>query len=171
MKNRVYEIYFLNPKSSLVSKIQKYIIRNGFEEIKSDEENYNWKYQKGNVFVEVALCEDYIGPYIIMICEGLSINSLRQCLAVCPECGSNDLQVSILFCWRNSITEQLFAGGRLNYIPGAYDRHGTYPETHTCIDCGCKWHNMAEIFYWNEIIKQGGVLTQKELGIIDTKKA
>lgn len=164
MKNRECEIYFLNPKSSFVSKIGKHIIRNDFEEIKPTK-NYSWKYRKGNAFINLALCEDDIGLYIIMCCEGVLIDKLKECLSVCPECGSNNLQVSILFCWRNAITDQLFKEGKLNYGSGAYDRCGTKPETHKCLSCGCKWHNAASIFHWNEIIKQGGVLTKEELGL------
>ena len=57
-----------------------------------------------------------------------------------------------------------FEEGRLIYGVGAYDRAGTRLETHICLGCGCKWHNSANMNYWNEIISQDRTLTKKDLG-------
>lgn len=165
MGNSTYEIFFLNPKSHMIDQIRSCIIQSDFEEIKSDEMKNIWQYKKGNEFVDLALCQDNVGQYIIMVCEGIPNGCLRERMSICPVCSSDNLQVSILYCWRNHLTDLLLTEGKLKYGPGAYDRHGTRPETHKCLKCGCKWHNGAAMFYWNEIIKQGGVLTKKYLGL------
>jgi len=99
------------------------------------------------------------GPDRSVTIEGL------ECLSVCPECGSENLQVSILSTWRNDATEQLHKEGRLIYVSMAYDRSGTRPETHICLDCGCQWHNSAAIYQWNKIVSEGRQLTKKDLGL------
>ena len=160
----INEIFILNPKEMMTSKIEKNILKNGFEQVESDEINGIWKYQKEHMTIDLVLCEDYIGQYIVIVCNGISNECLRKKMTECPECGGNDLQVSILSSWRNSVTEQLFEEGRLIYGVGAYDRAGTRPETHICLGCGCKWHNSANMNCWNEIISQGRTLTKKDLG-------
>lgn len=165
MDNRIYEIYMLNPKLSMISRIRNKITRCDFEELKSDEKKRIWKYKKGNKSIYFAINEDFIGPYIIILCDGISNESLRKAMSNCPECGADNLQVSILYSWENAITQQLNSSGKLNYIHGAYDRHGTLPETHKCLECGCKWHNSASMYYWNDIVKNGGLLTEMELGL------
>lgn len=168
MENRICAIHFLNPSKAFVSGIHKYFIVNDFKNIRTDEQSGIWRYKKENEFIYMALLEDSIGTYIVMNCEGVSIHKLKERLSVCPECGSCDLKVSIYHCWSNDITDQLLREGKLCYVPGAYDRYGTKPETKKCLRCGCKWHNGADVFYWNETIKRGGKLMKKELGIQDT---
>lgn len=85
---------------------------------------------------------------------------------MCPECHSSNFKVMIMHCWKNPITEQLYEEGRLSYGPGAYDRRGTRAQTHECLECGCKWHNSVTLLRWNEIIRQGGLLTKEDLGIL-----
>lgn len=153
LKNTCWDVFFLNPRIGLFEKLCKEICHNGFKEcgaIKSDER----KYLKGEAEIYIARCQDDVGLYIVMICQNISGEKLRDELVVCPECGSEDLQVVILPCWRSDITEKRYEEGKLEYGPGAYDRIGTRPETHKCLNCGCKWHNGAAMYYWNERAKE-----------------
>ena len=166
MKNECLEVIFLNPKKTFLHILKKYIYANGFEEMKDNECKNSWNYEKDEAIIEIEQFEDFEGFYVILLCEGISSNKLRETLNVCPECGSSNLQVSILFCWRNELTEQLYEEGKLVYGPGAYDRMGTRPETKRCLNCGCKWHNSADILYWNKCILEDKGLTKEALGIV-----
>lgn len=79
---------------------------------------------------------------------------------------SENLQVSILSTWRNDATEQLHEEGRLIYGPVAYDRSGTRPETHICLDCGCQWHNSAAIYQWKKKINKNHTRRRVRVGNI-----
>ncbi len=164
MKREDCDIFFLNPNNSIVSKIQKHIEGIGFKEVEREENNC--KYQKDEANISLSLNKDFIGPYVALFCENILIDNVREWLSVCPECGSNNVKISILFCWRNSTTDQLYKEGKLDYGPGAYDRFGTRPETHRCLKCGCEWHNGAALLYWNEIVSQGRELTKEDLGLM-----
>ena len=107
----------------------------------------------------------WLQSFFKIMCTGISQHKLREKLLVCPECGSNKFQVSILHCWKNEETDQLCEEGKLKYGFGANDRVGTKPETKRCLNCGCSWHNEAETYYWNEIVNSNGKLTKKILGI------
>ena len=165
MKNELLEIIFLNPKSSFLPKLKKSIYANGFKEVKDNEGKNSWKYEKDKVIIYITQFHDFEGLYIILLCNGISSDKLRETLTICPECGCSSLQVSILHCWSNEITEQLYEEGRLVYGSGAYDRMGTRPETKRCLCCGCKWHNSADISYWNKCRMEVGGLTKEALGM------
>lgn len=147
------EYILFNPKTDFWEKICKEIWKNGFIEygVISGGER---KYRKGEAEIYITLCQDDVGAYIVMFCQNISGEKLRDELVVCPECGSDQLQVVILPCWRSAVTEKLYEEGKLEYGPGAYDRIGTCPETHKCLNCGCKWHNGAAMYYWNERAKE-----------------
>lgn len=153
MKDTWWDVFFLNPQNGLFERICKGICQNGF--IKYDAINGGKrKYRKGEAEIYIDLRQDDEGAYIVMFCQNISGEKLRDELVVCPECGSDHLQVVIIPCWRSDITEKLYEEGKLQYGPGAYDRIGTRPETHKCLNCGCKWHNGAAIYYWNERAKE-----------------
>lgn len=163
-------IFFLNPRKDFGTKCKRIIQEHGYEVKKSEDTNKHWIYKRENSIIEMEWCEDYVGPYIIVVCDGLSGEILRKKFFQCPECGSYKLQVSILFCWRNEVTEQLYKEKLLDYGPGAYDRLGTRAKTHECLDCGCQWHNEASIYYWNQVIQQGMKLSPEILWGKDSKQ-
>ena len=158
-------MFFLNPQTLFFQKVNGYILNKGYNEVERDKENKIWKYKKSESLIDLYLCEDFVGQYIVVVCNNILPKNIMECLSVCPECGSENLQVSILSTWRNDATEQLHEEGRLIYGPVAYDRSGTRPETHICLDCGCQWHNSAAIYQWNKIVSEGRQLTKKDLGL------
>lgn len=163
MENKAYEIHILNPKSTTILQFRKQLEQYGFEEVWHNKENSDWNYIKGEKSIRIALCEDYIGPYIIMFCYGISPDKIRKKMTICPECKSTNLQCSVYYYWESEEIKKLYKEGKVKYSPGAYDRHGTSSETKTCLDCGCKWFNLADILYWSEVRKQGKVLSEEIL--------
>lgn len=155
------ELYFLNPKKGFIDKIHEYILKEGFKEIEPNKATDAWNYEKGDSNLLVYASEN-AGMYIWIVCDGFLKEDIEKRLSVCPECHSSNLRPSILFCWDNSETKQLCNEGRLDYWSGAYDRMGTRPHSHECMDCGCKWHNSAAMFRWNKIISQGRFLTKED---------
>lgn len=160
-----YEFYFLNPTKGFLTDIKTYLIKKGFEELSFSKKSDEWRFHREEENVNIWHAEDFVGVYIGILCTGISKEDAENSLLTCPECHSSDLKVTILYCWRNAITERLFNEGKLEYGPGAYDRLGTRPPTHRCMRCGCKWHNGAAMLRWNDIIKQGGILTKEVLGV------
>ena len=104
---------------------------------------------------------DSYGKFIVVSTLGFTNEYIRGRFKVCPECGSSNLRAMILHCWRNDNIAPLIKSGKIQYGYGAYDRIGTRPETQRCLDCGCRWHNMADIIVWDDAVKHGG-LTVKD---------
>lgn len=162
-RHKCNDIFLLNPGTNFEVNCDKLIQEYKYQVILADDINKRWIYQRENATVEIAKCEDFIGPYFVVNCDGISGEILRKSITRCPECDSDKIQVSILFGWRNEWTERLYEEGRLDYVPGAYDRHGTWPPTHKCLECGCKWHNGASMYYWSRVRGQGLELTPEVL--------
>lgn len=57
-------------------------------------------------------------------------------------------------CKKSELTDKLELEGKLDYGPGAYDRIGTFAPTKSCLNCGCKWHNTADLRYWSKIAEE-----------------
>ena len=138
------EIYFLNPSEKLQERIKKELFEFKYSTEHRGVSNINETKGKKEVSM---ITGELSGKYIKIICTGISEHKLREKLLVCPECGSNKLQVSILHCWKNEETDQLCEEGKLKYGFGAYDRVGMKPETKRCLNCVCSWHNEADIYY------------------------
>ena len=159
----VTDIYFLNPTENMFCKIENYLRKSEYEEETINDSTC--RFRKGETFIDVCEGGVSVGKYITVVCSGVNNEMLRKLLCICPECGSKYVKPSILWVWRNTLTEQLYDEGKLEYGPGAYDRFGTKPPTKKCMGCGCMWHNDADIVYWNQVIKSGKTLTKDDLGI------
>lgn len=153
MQDSWWDVFFLNPQRDFCENLSKSICTRGFEKSEANND-FGWKYKKGASEIIIDLCQDESGPYIVMNCINIVGHRLWKELSICPECGSNDVQIIVLYCWKNEYTEKLYKQGKLDYGLGAYDRMGTRPETHRCLKCGCKWHNGAAIYYWNESVNK-----------------
>ena len=140
-------IQFLNPSENTVSKIKQLLLERGF--MISDIGRNSFEYKKGEQIVEIQL-KDSFGEYINIYCREIESLSVREALQNCLECGGNKIKPSLLMgCKKSELTDKLELEGKLDYGPGAYDRIGTFAPTKTCLNCGCKWHNTADLKYWS----------------------
>lgn len=157
------ELNFLNPSEGFEKQIVDYLIDNKF--VVDSSNSMATVYKKDKTLLWFRSHEDCFGQYILISIANVNLYRMRELLSDCPECGSKRIKPCMPHMWRNEETDKLYDEGKLDYL-GAYERPGTFPPLKECLECGCEWHNSADVRYWSDIYKSGRSLTKKDLGIL-----
>lgn len=107
---------------------------------------------------------NYAGPYLGIEFNFEDLEQARKMLTRCPICGSNKLKPSIFPSWKSERLNKLIHDDVVQGWPGCLVI-GAKMQTRQCLKCDCMWHSEADLFYWNELYKANGDLSDEELGI------
>ncbi len=154
------DIVFKNYCKQMAEKVEFFLLNDGYEKHSSGD---NLIYSKNGK--EICVCEhSYYGENLYINFETDDISGIMRSLSECPQCGSKRLRPMIFRSWKSDHIDRLIKEGIIVCRPGCV-AIGNVVETRRCLDCNCRWHNKADMYYWNELYKANGDISDEELGI------
>ena len=156
MKKYPIYVYFLNYLDEIEKDIAKYVRTEG---LLATKEGLYTVYQNRQTVFGVSK-----GDLIEIYYEVDDYTKEVDRFSKCPLCKGRHLKPTIMLNWKSERLSKLYNVGIIDYWPGHMPM-GYKKETRTCLDCGCKWQNTADINYWNNIYKAKRDLSDRDLGI------